>query len=352
MGQHRRWGTPIAERVRRSVRAVTRLQFLAVAATVVAAIMTIALLPHGMSDAATTAAPAAAAATPNDDGVTWNPNGNAVQSNDGSGYCELAMSGSVSAPDSGTVSTVDAALNDEPADSVNQDDVGDLTISAPAGESGSTSMTVYADAGVDCSLVNQTDAYIKKTGYGSLGQFSQAVLDADLHPAAAGTRQYAEQHAVLLAYDALPSWLKGAIGAITGAVVYVAVSVITVSTMVALGAATSATGGLAAPALAAFAGCVGGAISTAVTLAIAGSATTPLGIVSSGVAGCLTGGLIAQIPAGTAGVWLGNTFRSNLGLEASAVAGNAIATDAAAAGVELSPYAQAMQDALTGLANP
>ena len=354
MNEQRHWRLLIPERVRGSVRALApRRYLLSISAVVVAVAMGFTLAPRALSDAAsTTDAAPAATASPNDDGVTWSPLGTAGQNNDGNGDCVVSSGGTVTGSDSTIITQVAGALNDESPDSVGQDDIGDLTVSAPVGESGSTSMTVYADGEVDCSLINQTDAYIKKSGYGSLDHFAHAVLDARLHPAPAGTRLQAEQHAVLLAYDAVPAWLKGAIGAIAGAVVYVAVSVVTVATMVALGAATTASGGLTSPVLAAFAGCIGGAISTAVTLGIAGASSSPLSVVTSGVAGCLTGGLIANIPAATTGAWLGSTFRSSIGLEAAPVVGNAIVADAAAGGADLSPIAQAMQDALNALASP
>jgi hypothetical protein len=356
MGQHRRWGPLVAGKMRRFVRAVGRLQFLAVAATVVTVTITIALLPRGMSDAAVaTATPSATASVagpaPNDDGVTWNPNGAVTQTDDGKGNCEVDMDGTAGGG-SAVLATLQQAINDESIVQVNNGGVTSLAIYAypPSQGTNGSSLPVQAGASIDCSLANQTDAYIRKAGYGSLGQFSQAVLDADLHPALAGTRQYAEQHAALLSYTAFPAWLKGAVGAITGAIVYVAVSVITVSTLVALGAATTASGGLAAPALAAFAGCVGGAISTAVTLFIAGASTSPSGIISSGIAGCLTGGLIAQIPAGTAGVWVGNTIRAKLGQEPSAVVGLAVMQQAGADGAQVGYLSPALRYAASRLA--
>jgi hypothetical protein len=352
MSQHRRWGPPVTEKVRHFVRAVARLQFLAVAATVVTVTMVIALLPRGMSDAATaTATPSASASAsgpaPNDDGITWNPVGAVTQTDDGKGNCKVDMDATVSGGPA-VLATLQQAIDDEHVVEVNKDGVDSLAgYALPPQETNGTNglLPVEVGASIDCSLANQTDAYIRKTGYGSLGQFSQAVLDADLHPALAGTRQYAEQHAALLSYTAFPSWLKGAVGALVGAIVYVAVSVVTVGAMVALGATTTVTGGLAAPALAAFAGCIGGAVSTAVTLFIAGASTTPAGITSSALAGCLTGGLIAQIPAGTAGVWVGNSIRTQLGRTPSAVIGNAAVQAAVEADVQMSPLTYALRRA-------
>jgi len=362
MNQQRRWKRPIAERARGFVGAVARRHYLSIAAVVLAIAACVTLAPRALSNAAGTplvagtaaAAPAATSTLgpPNDEGVTWTSNNDAIQFQENSGpnagTCLVESDGTINGGNGDVISQMANALNVEGTDPINTDGISndmirpDNPINLPPGS------TVFPEGGaaqVDCSLINQTTAYLKQAGYGSLGHFSHAVLDAFRRPATPGSRT------VLLAYGALPQWAKVAIGAIVGAVLYVSVSVIVVATMVALGAATAATGGLASPALAALAGCIGGAISTGATLFIAGAATSPPTIISSLVAGCVTGGLIAKIPAVATGQWLGATLRQYIGLAPAPVVGTGVTGAAAGAGVELTGWAQAMQAGLDGLAS-
>jgi hypothetical protein len=337
---------------RRSVRAVISRRYLMITAVVLAAATAVALAPRGLSNAAGIAAagpaPAASsapAAAPNDGGVTWTPDGTPDEGNDGNGGCQVAMGGTVSGPDAGVISQVAAALDDEGPVSVGQDGIGNLTVSAPAGESGATSMAVYADVAVDCSLVNQTDAYLRARGYGGVGQFARAVLDADLRPAGA---RGARALAVPAAY-ALPKWLRGALGAVAGALVFAAVSTIATATVVALAAGATVTSIALARIAAGVAGCLGGAAGVAAGLSIAGAFSDPLAKVAASAAGCAAGALAAQLPGAQAlGGWLGLMLSQYLGT-VPAVVGVVVEADAAAAAVELAPVETAVQDEVGAL---
>jgi hypothetical protein len=344
----------VAGKARRRAGNVGRRRYvMTIAAVVLGGALSITLAPRSRSDAASvpaaatptvtpaatpTATPAVTpAAAPNDDGVTWSPNGAVTQVNDGKGNCEIEMDGTVNAPGSSTIATIEAALGNEAVVGVHSDDINSLASYAFPAAAAATSLQVQGGASVDCSLVNQTDAYLKKTGRGSLDHVAGLVLDSYLRPGKPSQ---------------LPQWLHGAIGAIAGAIVYVVVSVVVVATAVALGAATTASGGLASPLLAAFAGCIGGATSLATQRYFAGVSNSVQTTLASALAGCLTGGLIARVPVTTTGVWIGQELGSVLGTAPAPIVGEAIVQDAAAAGVELSPISQAMQDAANALASP
>jgi hypothetical protein len=297
-----------------------------------AAALAVTLVPRGLSSAAVAAGASLAAApatAPNDGGITWTPDGTPVQSNNGSGDCETAMSGTVGGP-AAAVAEVASVLSAEAPDPVNQDDIGTVRVSAPAAASG-TSMTVYADAGVGCDAVNQADAYIRGAGYAGPAQFARALLGARAHPAGPDA-----QRAVLLAYGGLPAWLRTAIAAVTAAVVFAAVSVAVTAAIAAL---VTATGGAFAPAaLALIPGCVAGLAAGPVGAAIAtnGNLTVPQGLASA-LAGCFAGSVISATLGLT---WIASTFQSlgwTGGTAITSLAGQAIAGDAAAAGASLGP---------------
>jgi len=360
MSQQRRWKRPIAERARRFVGAVARRHYLSIAAVVLAVAACVTLAPRALSNAAAAPGVAAAAAptvfptatstvgptTPLDDeGVTWTSANDAEQDDGGSGNCNVFTIGTISGANSDIIAQVDGALVDEPANDggnpyYDEDGIGPELIGAPAsGTTTGTSMTVQGTTEVNCDLITQSDAFFKKAGYGSLNHFSHAVLDAYQHPAAAGSRP------VLLAYVALPQFLKNAIAAIVGAVLYITVSSIVAAALVALGASLTPAGVLAAPLLAAVAGCIGGAVSTAATLFISGSSKTLLDSLGAAVAGCITGGLTAVLPIAKIGAYLGNALRTALGFAPAPIVGTGIAAAAETAAVELSPVTSAISTA-------
>jgi hypothetical protein len=324
-----------------TARTVTR-RLVPAAAIVLAAAAAAAIGPRALSEAAV--APAAAA-TPSGStsGISWTPSGLPAQQDD-NGACAIAMSGTVTEASASATSQVAAVLNSETPDSVNQDGIRNFTVSAPENGSGSASMTVYGDSQVDCSLVNQADAYIRKDGYGSLGQFTQAVTDDRLHPAPAGSPRARQQHATLLAYDALPSWLRGAIAAVVGGVAYAVFGWIVVSAVLQFFPA--------GPAVGMFSGCVAGVVGTAVALAIAGDSFGPVNAITAGIGGCVAGAAATQVSLDTIkqflSVLIGVVLTSNL----TAVLGSPITADASAAGVDLSPFNTAVQDASQALSNP
>jgi hypothetical protein len=291
-------------------RAVTGRVLLPAAVVLVAASVAVALVPRGIS---------AADAAPNDGGITWTPDGTPAQSSS-DGECEVAMSGTVAGP-AQAVAQVDSALDDEKPDTVSQDGIGALSVSAPASSSG-TSMTVFAnaDADVDCSAASQATAYIHKLGYASPAQFAQAVL-------ARGPR-----HASLTAYS-LATWLKVALAAVAGAVVFAAVSVAVTAALAALLA--SETINLTIAAIALISGCIAGLAAGPVATAIAtsGNLTVASGLASA-VAGCFAGTVVTA----AAGLqWIAATFQAlgwDTGSATIAVIGQRIA-DAAAAGTSL-----------------
>jgi len=356
MSQQRRWKRPIAERARRFVGAVARRHYLSIAAVVLAIAACVTLAPRALSDAASTPTAAATAlptatstvgpSTPVDDGgLTYTTNNDLTETttnppgdpNPKDATCYLDSTAIVSSPNS-ELTQVDNSINDEQDVGINQDGIGDLTALGDPTDPTGTSMQVDGNAEVDCSLVNQADAYLKQAGYGSLDHFAHAVLDAYRHPAAPGSRP------VLLAYAA--QWFKNAVAAIVGAVTYIAVSSIVAAAMVALGASLGPGGALAAPVLAAFAGCVGGAVSTAVTLTIAGAAKTWMATLGGAVAGCVTGAITAVLPIAKVGAWLGNAIRTALGFAPAPIVGTGItaaAAGAAGGAVELSPISEALQ---------
>jgi hypothetical protein len=253
MSQQRRWKRPIAERVRGSAGAVARRHYLSIAAVVLAVAACVTLAPRALSEAARTPGAVATASAfptatstvgptkPKDDGgLTYTTNNDLTETtthppgdpNPKDATCHLDSHATVSSPND-ELTKVHDSINDEKDDWIDKDGIGALTASADPVTK--TSMQVDGNAEVDCSLVNQADAYLKQAGDGSLGHFATAVLDAYRHPAAPGSRP------VLLAYAALPQFLKNAIAAIAGAVMYIAVSSIVAAAMVALGA--SLTGG-------------------------------------------------------------------------------------------------------------
>jgi hypothetical protein len=287
--------------------------------------------PRALSNAASTAATVSPTVAPNDGRVTWNPDGNPVQGNDG-GACETAMSGTVSGPDPSVIAQVDSVLNDEAADSISQDDIADLKVSAPVMASG-TSMTVYADADIDCSAVNQATAYIRKAGDASPARPARAVRNAPAHPDQAGQALRTAQRAALLSYELAP-WLKIAIAAVAGAVVFAAVSVAVTAALTALILAASTA--FAPATLALVAGCVAGLAAGPVAMAIAttGNLTVSSGL-DSALAGCFAGSIISSVAGLT---WISAAFQSLGWTSGSAIArvvGQAIASDATATGAVL-----------------
>jgi hypothetical protein len=294
---------------------IQRRMFLMLIVPLLAVGMAVTYLPAGTSHAATTA-------SPSDDGLVWTP-GAITQTKSADGGCFVNEVGSVSSADANGETALVNALNDVPERSVNIDGTDSY------GLGNVDANTVPGKAVLDCSLINQV-AYSFKAQ----------------HP---GTEPAVFELPRAGFHDAVPAWLKGALGIIATTVVYIAVSAVVIATMVALGAAVTSTGGLASAALGLLAGCIGGAAADAVGLAVAGVNTSPLSIVGETIAGCLTGAALEAIPVHSAGTWIATELGNALGGGAAAVGGTALTDIATTAGVELTPISQALQSAEAAL---
>jgi hypothetical protein len=330
----------------------------------------VALTTHGSSHAATigsaphkgavkAASPApnkgvikAASTAANDDGIKWVP-GTIDQV--GSPDCAVEMNGSRwDGPSDMSVDTkVDAALHSLPGLPIGADGITNDTFNFPAPQV-STTNPVDIQSLVKCNLTTITAAapLSNPSDAGAFDPSTEAVAFSShgavlmKHGVVVASYQYSANS--VQTAKKLPKWLRGAVGAIAGAVVYVAVSAIVVGAMVAFGAATGPGGVLASAPLAALAGCIGGAIATAATIAIATDVTLKSGF-AAGVAGCLTGSLTAGLPIGKLGAWLATAVRNALGVNPAPIVGSAIVSAARSAGVSLTPIQQAMQAGLSGL---
>jgi len=331
--EQNQWQRPRG-RLRRIARAMARPRILVALLTpVVATALVLALLPKGVSLADT---------TPSDDGVSWSPSQGA-QDNDG-GICNVTFSGAIATSD---ITNVINALDDVPGQSVNQDNTQSYSI-ANIGEADSASTPITGEAYVDCSIIQTA----LREGLGSrVPGDTPVTLTALTRPAGpVAARPGAE--GVMDAPDGnviLTGWFSGAIADLAATAAYIAISAVTIGTMIALGATLGPGGELASATLGALAGCIGGAVSTAVLLAIGGGSTTPLATVTNAAAGCVTGAALSQIPVHQAGQWLAGQLNSVLGSGASAIGGSALESAASSAGVSLTPMAQAMSDAVAGL---
>ncbi len=320
-------------RLRRIARAMARPRlFLLVLTPLVATALVVALLPRGVSLADT---------APSDDGVTWSPS-QANQGSDGNGQCWVQFTGGVNTDD---ITNVINAMSDEPKQTVNQDNTQDYFLS---GVTQSSDTTVTAQADVGCSIVQTA---LRKSLESRAPGRAAVTLTALTRPAGpvaarpgAGGIIHAPDGNVILT-----GWFSGAIADLAATAAYIAISAVTIGTMIALGATLGPAGELASPVLGALAGCIGGAVSTAILLAIGGGNTTPLGTVTNAAAGCVTGAALSQIPVHEAGQWIASQLNSVLGSGASAIGGSALESAASSAGVSLSPMAQAMSDAVAGL---
>ena len=111
---------------------------------------------------------------------------------------------------------------------------------------------------------------------------------------------------------AVPTWLKGAIGAVVGAAVYVGVSLAITAGITATGVMVGASTATVA-AITAMAGCIGGATSTAATLAIGGGDTSWKATLTNAVTGCITGAVIGSLSLAQRGAAVGNAIRGFFG---------------------------------------
>lgn len=133
---------------------------------------------------------------------------------------------------------------------------------------------------------------------------------------------------------AAPTWLKGAIAAVVGAAVFIAVSTMVTAGITATGVLVGATATTIA-AVTAVSGCIGGATSTAVTLALAGAGGGWKQNLANAAAGCATGAAVGLLPIKTVGEAAGNAIRGALGFAPAATVGAAGVVAAESAGVEL-----------------
>jgi hypothetical protein len=156
----------------------------------------------------------------------------------------------------------------------------------------------------------------------------------------------------ILPASVIPTWAKGAVGAIAGAAVYVGVSILVAATIAyffpAIAAGTASAAALAAAA--AVAGCIGGATSTAVTLVVAGASSGWQANLSNAVAGCATGAAIALLPIAAFGQKVATTLRTALSRGAVDAGGTALSTAGTEAGVQLGPISQVITTAESRLA--
>jgi hypothetical protein len=238
--------------------------------------------------------------------VRWQPEDvNVVQ--DGSN-CSVTVNGNVA----GTISVLDTnkadvraagdnsaehaadvseVLGDIPPQDVGKpsDQFGDLVVTAQP-PSANYMFPAGVSMAVDCALVNE------------------AVMN-ELQ--AVGTSQDSGSDGTVRA-DALPAWSKGALGAVAGAAVFLAVSIAVTAAVVALGfqVVPSAPMSVGSAAIASMAGCIGGAASTAVTLYFAGAGSSWEATLSNTVSGCITGGSIALLPIKDMGTYIGTAIRS------------------------------------------
>lgn len=280
--------------------------------------------------------------------VMWQPeNVNVVQ--DGSN-CSVTVDGNVA----GTIAVLDTGAADvraaddrwaEHASDVSEvlgdiapqdagqpsDQFENLTITSQAP---STDYTFPAGAsmGVDCTVLN-------------------AAVMNELQ--AIGTSQEPGQGGAVRA-EALPAWSRGAVGALAGASVYLAVSIAVTAAVVALGfhVAPAAPMSPGASAMASMAGCIGGATSNAVTLYFAGAGGSWQATLSNLVAGCVTGGTIALLPVKDMGSYIGSVLRNMyLGGDVAAAVGGTELSQVIASTADCSPLAQVMSDVLSTAAD-
>jgi len=327
---HRRKG-----RARRFAAAMARPQmYLLLLVPAVATALVMTLLPTGIS---------LADAAPSDDGISWHP-GQIEQDNNG-GLCDVTFEGLIGSPD---ITNIISALDSVPEQTVNQDHTSDYHI-ANVGEPDTAGTDVTGEADVDCSTV-QTAFH---TRMHSAASAATAQLLALTRPAGvvSAPKPGARASVVTPANDPaiyLTAWYTGAIADAAATAAYIAVSAVAIGGLIALGATLGPAGELASAALGALAGCIGGAVSTAILLAIGGGSTSPLATVTNAAAGCVTGAALSQIPVHSAGQWIGSQLGALLGTE-SAVVGASVESAASSAGVSLSPVAEAVQDAVSGL---
>jgi hypothetical protein len=209
MHQHSDLRRPVFRRVRRGLLPVT--------AVVLAAVAGVALGPRALSSAGTTPSAtksqtAPAGDTPSTLGMSWAPVG--VSQND-TGNCWVEIDGSeegdTATPAAG-FQQVQAALADMSPVALNEDGITSITLSEPSNDGHALTQPLTARAGVDCSAMNQADAYLRKAGGGSLAGPVQATLDAYTF-----------------------NVVKAAVAALAAAATFAAVTAAVVAAMVALG---------------------------------------------------------------------------------------------------------------------
>jgi hypothetical protein len=195
------------------------------------------------------------------------------------------------------------------------------------------------------SGIQDTHVVVSDPGDGTdLVMVAHGIVAGDMCQAADGAQQTlfnttggGELDTIRLA--AAPTWLKGAIGALVGAAVFVGVSTLVTAGVTASGILVGASTATVA-AVTGLSGCIGGASSTAMTLLLAGAGDGWQQTVSNAVAGCLSGGTIALLPIQQVGTAVGNALIAGLGSGATATVGAAGVAAATTAGIELEKVAQ------------
>jgi hypothetical protein len=189
--------------------------------------------------------------------------------------------------------------------------------SGAAGTTGLGSPAVYTAGPVTSGHMAVPADYLPRTVPGS-----------HIHLVAADAGYRGSMHA------AIPFWLKGAIGALVGAAVYVGVSLAIAAGIEALGILAGASATTIA-AVTALSGCIGGATSTAATLAIGGGNTSWQATLANAVTGCITGAAIGALSLAQRAKAVGQAIRGFFGGTAAETVGDVASSAASSAGTEL-----------------
>jgi hypothetical protein len=191
---------------------------------------------------------------------------------------------------------------------VNEDGISSITLTEPSGSG--LDQPVTAKAWIDCSILNQTDAYLRQAGGGRLAGPVRATLDA---------------YAFL--------WAKAARAALAGAAVFAVVYAAVVAAMVALGAATGPGATIVAPGVAAVAGCLAGWISGAVIHAVYTGRPLSGNTMLSAVVGCVAGATTGVVTTVAIRWWIASAIGAAVDIPAPVE--NAAVTAAQAQQVEM-----------------
>jgi hypothetical protein len=301
MPQHSDVRWPVFRRVRRRAAGVARRGLLPVTVVVLAAVGCVALGPRALSSAGTTPGAASspapsAGAAPNTLGMSWEPVG---VSQNATGNCWVEFDGSEdgsSATPAAGFQQEQAALADASPFAVNEDGLSSITLSTPSNSGNGLAQPLTARAGVDCSILNQTDAYLRQAGGGRLAGPVQATLDAYTF-----------------------SWAKAALADLAGLATYAAVYAAVVAGVVALTAETGPGALVAAQRVAPFAGCLAGAAAGAVINAVYTGTFASLDTLGHAITGCIASFVTGVLMSAPLRPWVARAIGAALGIHAPAL---------------------------------